>query len=80
MGTPQYIVSHLMLEEHRHNVERRMPNPDWPDAVPARRTARFAGPRQRISEALFALADRLEPAGDRTRSGNRGAWVSEPMR
>lgn len=80
MGTPQYIISHLMLEEHRHNVERSMPNPDWPTAVPARRTARFAGTRQRVSGMLFALADRLEPAADRARSGNGETWASEPMR
>lgn len=79
MGT-QYIISHVMLEEHRHNVERRMPNPDWPEAVPARRTARFTWLRQRASDMLLALADRLEPASDRSRSGNRGTWASEPMR
>lgn len=80
MSIPQYMISSVMLEEHRHNVERRSPNPDWPDPVPARHARRFAGPRQRISEMLFALADRLEPAGDRSRSGNRGTWASEPMR
>jgi hypothetical protein len=80
MTTPQYMITNVMLEEHRHNIERSLPNPDWPDPVPARRTARFAGPRQRISEALLAMADRLEPAGDRSRSGNRETWASEPMR
>jgi hypothetical protein len=78
MTTPQYMISHVMLEEHRHNVERSMPNPDWPEPVPSRRPARFAGPRQRISEMLFALADRLEPAQDRPRG--HGTWASESMR
>ena len=74
----QYMISSLMLEEHRHNVERRSPNPDWPDAVPATRPARFMGLRQRASELLFALADRLEPADDRSRG--HGTWASESMR
>ena len=78
MGTPQYIISHLMLEEHRHNVERSMPDPDWSGAVPARRTARFAGTRQRLSEWLLALADRLQPAEDRPRHAD--TWASEPTR
>lgn len=77
---PQYMISHVMLEEHRHNVEREMPNPDWPEPVFARRTVRFAGLRKRASEGLFALADRLEPASGRSRSGSRDSWASEPMR
>ena len=77
MGT-QYISSHLMLEEHRHNVERAMSNPDWPDAVPARRTARFAGLRQRTSDMLLTLADRLEPAQDR--ASGHGTWARGSMR
>jgi hypothetical protein len=80
MTTPQYMISSVMLDEHRHNIERSMPNPDWPEPVPSRRPARFAGARQRISDGLLALADRLEPADDRSRSGNRGTWASEPMR
>ncbi len=80
MGTPQYIISHVMLEEHRHNVERSISNPDWPDAVPVAPRVPFAGLRQRASEMLLALAERLEPAADRARSGNRDTWASEPTR
>lgn len=78
MTTPQYIISHVMLEEHRHNVERSMPNPDWPDPVPATRGPRFAGLRRRASKLLFALADRIQPAADRARG--QGTWASESMR
>lgn len=78
MGTPQYIISQLMLDEHRHNIERSMSNLDWPEPVPARRAARFAGTRQRIAAMLFALADWLQPAGDRARGAD--TWASEPMR
>ena len=77
MGT-QYIISHVMLEEHRHNVDRATPNPDWPDAVPSRRPSRMTLLRQRASTMLLTLADRLEPAGERSR-GNR-TWASESMR
>lgn len=80
MGTPQYIISSVVLEEHRHNVEHHSPNPDWPEPVSAHRTALFAGARQTISDVLFALAERLEPASERSRSGTRETWVSEPMR
>lgn len=79
MGTP-YIISHVVLEEHRHNVERGMPNPDWPDAVPARRLARFAGLRQCASDMLLALARRIAPADGRSRSGNRGTLANEAVR
>lgn len=82
MGTPQYILSHLMLEEHRHNVERNMPNPDWPDPVLSMAAGPFAGLRQRISDVLRVLADRLEPARDRSQrdEGRPGTWASESIR
>ncbi len=79
MGMPQYMISSVMLEEHRFNVERAMPNPDWPAAVPVRRTVRFAGLRQRASEMLVVLADRVHPV-DRSRPDHRGTWASEGMR
>ncbi len=80
MTVPQYMISSVMLEEHRQNVERAMPNPDWPAPAPARRAARFAGPRQRISEILVGLADWLAPASDGSRSGEPGGWARESMR
>jgi hypothetical protein len=71
-----------MLEEHCHNVERNMPNPDWPAPVPSMAGGPFAGLRQRISDVLRVLADRLEPARDRSRrdEGAPGTWASESMR
>lgn len=63
MGTPPYIMSHLMLEEHRHNVERAILISDWPDPVPVTRPPRLLTIRQHGSSLLRALADRLDQAG-----------------
>jgi hypothetical protein len=52
MGTHPYILSHLMLEEHRHNVERDMPNPDWPAPVPAARSSMMTGVQRRLGPIL----------------------------
>lgn len=60
MSTHGYMISQLMLEEHRQNVERASPNPDWPDPVPKRPTPTLAPLRQRVSTMLRSVADRLE--------------------
>lgn len=65
MGTHGYIISQLMLEEHRQNVERASPNPDSPGAEPVRRSAAFAPFRQRASIILRSLADRLDASEHR---------------
>lgn len=54
---PQYILSSVMLEEHRQNVERFTPGP----AVPGARTP----VRLRLGQMLRAVADRLDPTGAR---------------
>jgi hypothetical protein len=65
MGVPPYILSQVMLEEHRHNTTRNMPDLDWPPAQPVERKPRLVTVRQRLSEVLRFLADRLDPSGTR---------------
>jgi hypothetical protein len=61
MTMPEYMVSHLMLEELQHRAQRLSPNPDWPEPIPARPAPSLAGVRQRVSVVLRSIADRLEP-------------------
>lgn len=67
MGPVPYIPSSVLLEEHRQHVQRSMPDPDWPPAVPVRRPSRVATLRPRLGSFLRSVADRLDPAGARIR-------------
>ncbi|HLU34487.1 MAG TPA: hypothetical protein VKZ61_01865 [Thermomicrobiales bacterium] len=60
----QYMISSVVLEEHRQKVERFAPDPDWPPAVAVERTLL----RLRLGRALRAVADRLDPTGARVES------------
>lgn len=73
MVMPQYIISHVMLEEHRRNVERLSPNPDLPEPIPARDLAFLARVRQQSSGVLRTIADRLEPAAAGLQAPQRAA-------
>jgi hypothetical protein len=52
MGTHPYILSHVMLEEHRQIVERNMLNPDWPAPVRMARRSMLKGIRRRLGAVV----------------------------
>lgn len=66
MTGPHYIPGDMMLEEHRRNVTRNMPDTDWSPAVPMRREARMAPLRRYPGAAFRTIADRLDPQGARS--------------
>ena len=65
MGVPPYVLSQVMLEEHRHIVTRNLPDPDWPPARRLETPPRLATVRRRLGHALRGIADRLDPAAAR---------------
>lgn len=65
MGVHNYIISRTLLEEHRHNVARNIPDPDWPPARDAETAPAMTAVRRHVSNALRAVADRLDPSGAR---------------
>ena len=62
MGVPPYVLSQVVLEEHRHIVTRNMPDPDWPPARRVETPPRLAAVRRRLVHALRGIADWLDPA------------------
>lgn len=66
MTVPHYIPSYVMLEEHRRNVTRNVPDPDWPPAVPVPRAEEIAPLRRHLGTAFRSIADRLDPQGARS--------------
>jgi hypothetical protein len=63
MGLSPYIASHVALEEHRHNVDRKLPDPDCPPALPVQRLSVLSTARLNLSGLFRTLANRLDPDG-----------------
>jgi hypothetical protein len=65
MGVPPYLLSQVMLEEHRQLVTRNMSYSDWPSARRVERPLWLGALRRGLSDVLRAIADRLDPSGSR---------------
>ncbi len=66
MEVPHNMLIDVMLEEYRHIVSWNRPNPAWSPARPEETTLGLTAMRGRLSDALRAIADRLEPSGTRS--------------
>ena len=62
MGVHNYIISRTLLEEHRHNIARDMPDSDWPPSGCAETAPAMTAIRRWLGGMLRAVADRLDPS------------------